>query len=539
MKFGEIPLEEAAGAILAHGLTCAGRTLKKGRVLSDDDVAALQAAGIATVVAARLESGDVGEDAAADAIGTAAVGRNLTATEAFTGRVNLFAACRGLAVYDPGLLDQVNRIDESITIAALPPHAVVEPRQMVATIKIIPFAIAEAVLKRCVKTIAAAGGLFSVAPFKRRTVGLIQTTLAGTRDKVLDKTVSVIRGRVEGLDGTLLGETRCTHAVADVAAAIRDWREQGCDTVLLMGASAITDRRDVIPAAIEAAGGTVDHFGMPVDPGNLMLIGHEGNTAVLGLPGCVRSPKLNGFDWVLQRLAAGLAVTRDDVMAMGAGGLLTEIPSRPLPRAEACAPAPLPRAPTIGAVVLAAGQSRRMGTVNKLLAEIGGASMIAQAVDAVLASRAHPVIVVVGHEAEHVRAALAGRDVRFADNPHYADGISTSLRSGLQALPDDIDGALICLGDMPRVSTEQIDRLIAAFNPIEGRAICVPTVHGKRGNPVLFSRRFFVEMAAVTGDVGARHLIGAAPDLVCEVEMSGDGVLLDIDTPQALDRARE
>ncbi len=538
MKFGETPIEGAAGAILAHGLSFGGRRFRKGRVLSDDDISALHAAGIDSVVAARLEADDVGEDEAARAVGNSVTGANLTATEAFTGRVNLFAEARGLAVYDGDLLDRINRIDESVTVAALPPYAVVEPRQMVATIKIIPFAVPGAVLKQCLEAIEAAGGLFRVAPFVPRRAGLVQTTLPGTRQKVIDKTVTVIRGRIEALGGTLAGETRCAHATGDVAAAIRDWRDRGCDMVLVMGASAITDRRDVIPAAIEAAGGTVDHFGMPVDPGNLMLIGHDGDAPVLGLPGCVRSPKLNGFDWVLQRLAAGLEVTRDDMMAMGAGGLLTEISARPLPRAEACAPATLPLAPRIGAVVLAAGQSRRMGAVNKLLAEVGGEPMIARVVDTILASQARPVVVVVGYEAAAVRESLSRRDVEFVDNPEHADGISTSLKRGLRALPDGVDGVLVCLGDMPGVTPDQLDRLIAAFDPVEGRAICVPTVQGKRGNPVLFARRFFAEMESVSGDVGARHLIGESPELVCEVDMADDGVLLDIDTPQALEQAR-
>ncbi|MDH3230607.1 MAG: NTP transferase domain-containing protein, partial [Alphaproteobacteria bacterium] len=436
MKFGEILVKDASGAILAHGLSFGGRSFRKGRILSDDDVATLQAAGIGTVVAARIEPGDVDEDQAAQTIGNAVVGGNMTATEPFTGRVNLFAGTRGLVVYETGLLDSINRIDEAITVAALPPYAVVEPRQMVATIKIIPFAVPGDVLEVCRKTIEAAGGLFRVAAFAPRTVGLIQTTLPGMRQKLLDKTSTVVRNRVEALAGTLAGETRCAHAVSDVAGAIRDWRDRGCDMVLVMGASAITDRRDVIPVAIEAAGGSVDHFGMPVDPGNLMLIGHDGEAPVVGLPGCVRSPKVNGFDWVLQRLVAGLKVTRDDVMAMGAGGLLTEISARPLPRAEACAPAPLPHAQRIGAVVLAAGQSRRMGAVNKLLADIDGKPMVARVADAVLASQARPVVVVVGHEASKVRAALAGRDVRLVDNPEFANGISTSLKHGLRALPD-------------------------------------------------------------------------------------------------------
>ena len=533
MKFGETPLAAAAGAILAHGISVDGASFRKGRVLSQDDLAVLRAAGIASIVAARLEPGDIAEDEAAARIAEALTGESLSSSSAFTGRVNLFAEVRGLAACDRAMLNRLNSIDEAVTIATLAPFATVEPRQMVATVKIIPFAVSQAILDKC---LAAIGTPIRVAPFAAGKVGLVQTLLPGTRDKVLAKTVEVLGQRITAVAGTLAGERRCGHTVGEVADAIRHQLDRGCDMVLLSGATAITDRRDVIPAAIEAAGGTIDHFGMPVDPGNLMLMAHVGDVPVLGLPGCARSPKLNGFDWVLQRLAAGLDVTSRDIMEMGAGGLLTEIASRPLPRAEACAPAPVqvPTRPRIAAVILAAGQSRRMGPSNKLLADIGGKIMVAHVADAVQASQARPVVAVVGHQADAVRAALAGRDILFVDNPDHAEGISGSLKLGLRALPRGVDGAIICLGDMPRVSATQIDRLISAFNPLEGRAICVPTFDGKRGNPVLFARRFFEEMESVAGDVGARHLIGEAPELVCEVAMENRGVLLDVDTPEAL-----
>jgi molybdenum cofactor cytidylyltransferase len=278
---------------------------------------------------------------------------------------------------------------------------------------------------------------------------------------------------------------------------------------------------------------------MPVDPGNLLLLARLGDIPVLGLPGCARSPKLNGFDWVLHRIAADVPVTRRDIMRMGAGGLLTEIPTRPLPRASATAPSvETPRAPRIAALVLAAGQSRRMGALNKMIADVEGQPMVARVVDAVMASQAKPVVVVTGHDPDAVRSALAGRELTFVHNPQYAEGLSTSLRVGLAALPDDVDGVVVCLGDMPRVGAETLNRLIAAYNPVEGRAICVPTVNGKRGNPVLWDRRFFPEMQDLAGDVGARHLIGAHGDLVCEVAMEEAGVLIDIDTPEALKALR-
>jgi molybdenum cofactor cytidylyltransferase len=232
-------------------------------------------------------------------------------------------------------------------------------------------------------------------------------------------------------------------------------------------------------------------------------------------------------------------------MRMGAGGLLAEIPSRPLPRAEA-SPAPdagpavkkRPPGPRIAALLLAAGRSQRMGS-NKLLAEIDGRPMVARTAQRLLSSRARPIIAVLGNQADEVDAALGRLPVERVRNPAFAEGLSTSLKRGTAALPPDTEGVIVCLGDMPLVAGRDLDRLIAAFNPLEGRAIIVPTRHGKRGNPVLWASRFLPEMAELAGDVGAKHLIGEHADLVCEVEMDSDGVLVDVDTPDALAALRD
>jgi len=231
-------------------------------------------------------------------------------------------------------------------------------------------------------------------------------------------------------------------------------------------------------------------------------------------------------------------------MRMGSGGLLAEIPSRPSPRAEATPTIDRkseakPQGPRIAALLLAAGQSRRMGGPNKLLAGIDGTAMIAHVARRLLASRARPIIAVLGNQADAVDSALGKLPVERVQNPEFAAGLSTSLKRGIAALPSDLDGAIVCLGDMPLISGRHLERLIAAFNPLEGRSIVVPTRRGKRGNPVLWSRQFFPEMAALAGDVGAKHLIGEHAELVVEVEMDDDAVLVDIDTPEALDAFRE
>jgi len=542
MIFADLPVLDAVGALLVHSVKVGKLAFRKGRKLSPDDVRALTAAGRATVTVARLDRDDIGEDAAATRIAEALAGPNVTLATAFTGRCNVLATAAGVLVVDRERLDRINLVDEAVTIATLPPYDVTQPREMVATVKIIPFAVSQAVLDACIAVARDGGPLVRVAAFRPRSVGLIQTRLPGIKESVLDKTADVINGRLAALGCPPVSESRCLHDIAASAAAIADMRKRGSEMVLIAGASAITDRRDVIPAAIERAGGRVDHFGMPVDPGNLLLLGRlADDTHVLGLPGCVRSPKVNGFDWVLQRLIADLPVTRSDIMRMGAGGLLKEIPTRPQPRAGADEAATVitPRAPRVAAIVLAAGRSSRMGAANKLLTDVAGIPMVRRAVEAAADSQTRPVIVVTGNEQGKVQAALRGCKATFVHNPRFAEGMSTSLQAGLAALPGNVDGALICLGDMPLVTAAVLDRLIAAFNPLEGRAICVPTWNGKRGNPVLWDRRFFAAMADLAGDVGAKHLIGEHAELVAEVAMSDDAVLTDIDTPEALAALRQ
>ena len=539
MKFGRVPVADAEGAILAHGVVGDGVNFKKGRTLSAADIDALIRAKIADVTVARLEPGDVPEDEAARRIGEAARGSHTTLSAAMTGRTNLYAAERGLALIDAARVDAINAIHESITIATLAPYELVERRQMLATVKIIPFAAPAPAVRQAAEVAkaltastpkAARPALVSVAPFTPKKVALISTSIPGMKTSLLDKNRAVLASRVEALESTIAFETRCAHDTEPVRGAIHEALAANPDIVMIFGASATTDRADAVPAGIMAAGGAIDHFGMPVDPGNLLLLAHIGATPVIGLPGCARSPKVNGFDFVLQRLCADVPVTPADIKRMGVGGLLKEIPTRPQPRD--IAPAKSPAAPRIAAVMLAAGKSTRMGERNKLLMPLHGVPMIARTAAAVAASATSQLIVVTGNDADAVKAALKDCSVKFVHNARYAEGMATSLKAGLAAAPTDADGVLVCLGDMPAVTASAIDKLIAAFNPTEGRAIIVPTFGAKRGNPVLFARAYVEEIMHLEGDAGARALLSAHAEAVYEVETDA-GVLADADTPAA------
>src|SRR5215470_5640212 len=261
MIFADLPVAEAAGALLVHSVRIGKLAFRKGRVLSTADLQALADAGRATVTVARLEPGDVGENEAAARLAAALGGGNVITADAFTGRCNLFAEVPGIVVVDRERLDRINLIDESVTAATLPPFDVAQPRDMVATVKIIPFAVSGTVLDQCIAIARDAGPLLRVAAFRARPIGLIQTRLPGVKESVLDKTVEVMNARLAALGCPPARELRCAHEPRPLAAAIAELRAAGSEMILIAGASAITDRRDVIPAAIEEAGGVVEHFG--------------------------------------------------------------------------------------------------------------------------------------------------------------------------------------------------------------------------------------------------------------------------------------
>jgi molybdenum cofactor cytidylyltransferase len=534
MIFAAMPLAEAEGAVLAHTLHVKGLTIRKGTVLGAAHCAALAAAGIEQVVAARLGGDDVPEDEAAQRIAAALAGPGSFAATPVNGRVNVFAETAGLLLVGAATITHTNALDEAITIATLAPFARVAAKQMLATVKIIPYAAPKTAVARAVATLEAAAPALRVAPFTPRKVALIQTTAPRIKLSVLEKTARVSEQRCAGLGLVFLGETRCAHDFAALAQTLGDVRKGDADIVLIAGASAIADRADIVPQAVLASGGTIEHLGMPVEPGNLLMLARLGHVPVIGLPGCARSPKLNGLDWVLERLAAGVAVDRAALIGMGVGGLLTEFSYTPraVVRPEFGPPPRTAERPAIAAIVLAAGFARRMGT-NKLTAPLAGTPMVRRVVEAVLASRVGEVIVVTGHEAAAVKAALAGAAVRFVEAPDYAAGLGASLARGVAALPETAAGFFVLLGDMPLVSASLLDRMIEHFAPEEGAEIVVPCFAGKQGNPVLWSRRFAAAMQSLKGDRGARGLIASHADLVFALAVEDEGVLLDADTPES------
>src|ERR1700716_2294831 len=417
MKFGSASPMEAIGGVTVHTLRQGSLVLKKGTTIGHAEVEALTRAGVKEIVVLRLEEGDVSEDVAAASIAQAVAGDGVNVERAFTGRANLFAARAGVLVVDRTKVDRINAVDEAITFATLAAFKPVVEGEMNATVKLIPFGV-EARL-RDAAVAAASGGALRFAPYTIQRVGIVSTLLPGLAPKVVEKTLRVTAERPAPAGAKIIAERRVPHDETALGAASKEILGLGAELVIVFGASAIADRRDVIPAAITDIGGAIEHFGMPVDPGNLLLIGNAGGVPVLGAPGRARSPVENGFDWVLMRVLAGLEVRRADLTGMGVGGLLMEIVTRGQPRS-----APdIDGNRNVAAIILAAGRSTRMGGPNKLLAELGGKTLVRIVTEQALASKAKGVIVVTRHQADQVEKAVQGLKVKFVRNPDFASGL--------------------------------------------------------------------------------------------------------------------
>lgn len=530
MKFHKVPTDTAVNMILAHSFKGRAGTIRKGTFLTHSDIENLKQSGQKHVTVAQLFDDDIHEDEAAKRVAHWATAPFIEQGEPFTGRSNLFARKAGILRVNREIVDALNAVDPRITIASLPDYEPVEAGRMIATAKIIPFAVPDCQLEAALSVSHASP--LEIKPFNRTKVTLISTRLSHLKEATMDKTRHVLEERLGFANAALHNEIRVDHSIEALSVGIKRACEDNPELIILFGASAVVDEDDVLPASIKLAGGTVDRVGMPVDPGNLLILASIKGIPVLGAPGCARSPKQNGFDWLLYRMLADVPVTSKDISQMGVGGLLMEIVSRPQPRSGGIDAKEGP----VDIIVLAAGRSSRMGDHNKLLATFNDLPLVRKSVQAALSSKARSVTVVVGHMADEIKSALDGLNVEFVHNANFKEGLSTSLKAGLQSLRRDCAGAIIQLADMPEVGAAALDALIDGFDPQNGRLIGVAMSNGKRGNPVLLPNRFFPQAMNAMGDQGAREIIASNPDAVYAVEL-GDAAVIDVDTKEALEAA--
>lgn len=338
MKFGPVPLEHAAGKILGHNIASADgrRALRKGKALTADDVEKLRHLGHATVYVAELEPGDVDEDTAAAELAEAVSGAGVRFSGPATGRANLYTTDLGLVRVDVARLARFNHLP-GITLATLPANTPAGANKVVATLKVLPYALPRKTIDAAIAVAGEGGPLLRLDPLPARRVGLILSGSPSARERIVRGFETALRERLRAWGSDIsqvdFVPLEDEAGVAELTAAIRR-RQDAVEMIILAGETAIMDRYDMAPRAVEAAGGTVTCFGAPVDPGNLLMLAYVGELPVVGAPGCARSPKSNIVDLVLPRLLAGDRLTQADVVAFGHGGLLEDVPERPMPRSR-------------------------------------------------------------------------------------------------------------------------------------------------------------------------------------------------------------
>lgn len=529
MIFGTVDIRNSEGCYLAHSLQTADGRISKGSLITRAIAEQLAASGVTSVLVAQLTNSDVHEDDAALTLAQNLAGKGVTLSSARTGRVNLLAKTDGLCLFDAQVIRDANAVDNGITVATLAPNQWVPQGRMVATIKIIPYAVDANNLQQV--TAIVSRSTLSVCSATAHKASLIQTRLNSTREQMLDKTRRITEERLTPRAVELVSEQRCEHTVDSLVPVIENALQSGVNWLLIVGASAISDRADVIPQAIIAAGGQIDRYGIPVDPGNLLLLARVGETIIIGLPGCARSPKYNGLDMIIDRLACEISVTNSWLSSLSVGGLLAEIADRPAPRIAAR------QQQQVGVIILAAGSSRRAGNTNKLLFDLGEQAMVTHVARIACASQADRVIAVTGFENSQVEQALASTSAVCHYNSAHASGMASSVIAGVSQLTD-CDAVLVCLGDMPHVTVSIINQLIDAFKANPDKSIVLPVRDGRRGNPVLFGKVFFDTLLTLEGDSGAKYLLKQYPDEIFEVSVDSDGILLDYDTQKELDTLR-
>jgi molybdenum cofactor cytidylyltransferase len=323
VQLKNVPIDQSVGAMLVHNIMGAdgSKAFAKGHAVRADDIDRLRALGKTTVYAAVLDRDDVPEDEAVARLARAVAGDGVASSQPSGGRVNFYAAQRGALRLNVGALQRLNELN-GITLATIPRYTAVAPKKMIATLKTIGLALPEATLRAAEDIVRARGVVLSIAPVQNQKVAIVLTGSENGKTKVQATFAPPIRARIEELGAQVVAEHYVAEDEDAIAGAIDQVTRAGAQVIILAGETSVMDADDIVPRGIQQAGGAIELYGAPVEPGNLLLLAYRGDVPIIGAPGCVKSRETNVVDLILPRLLAGERVTRADVNALAEGGLL-------------------------------------------------------------------------------------------------------------------------------------------------------------------------------------------------------------------------
>ena len=517
---------ESEGYLLFHSVFVKKGRLRKGKIISADDIEAIVEAGIKEIYVGEIESNEIDENNASRVIAQAISSNNFSLSPTFSGKTNITSKYDGLVQVNESNVLKINQISSNIAISSLNNHDIVYRGDHVLSIKSISYSVKKLHLNKIVNFLNKKK-LISLKRFKPLKFGIIYSNSVNEKDSLIEKTKKSIRTRITDYNSSIMVECTSNHDFSSLKESIEKLINMDLDVILLFLSSSVCDYNDIVPQIITKIGGKIKSYGMPVDPGNLTLSGCFGGIEIIAAAGSARSESLNGLDWHLNCLHASIKTNQKMVNSLGVGGLLKDVDSAI--KRKKISKKIVTKKPNIAAVVLCAGESKRMGEINKLLLKVNDKTIIRNYVENISKSNISEVVIVTGHQSKDIELELKNYDLRFVFNNDYKKGMSTSLKAGIKSLGKTIDAVMICLPDMPLIGICEINKLIEYYNPSIGNEICIATSHGQRGNPVLWDKKYFKALMNISGDKGGRDLLPTFIDKAIEVNL-GEAVVFDIDT---------
>ena len=526
MKIVKKNSAETLGDILAHSIFLKVGRIRKGKIISQEDINLMLQDGIENIYVGEFDNDDLDENYASKKIAEAICVDGVTRSPTYSGKTNITSKYDGLIEIDKEKVFELNRLSTNIAVSTLNNHDIVYNGDHILSVKIISYAINKADLEKIINFLNT-NKIIQLKPFKSLKFGVIYTESVNEKKNIIEKTKKSIKSRVSDYNSTIMDEIIVKHDIEAIKLALEKQLTMDIDCLLFFLSSSVADVSDILPSIISEFGGKITSYGMPLDPGNLTLSGYINNHKILVAAGSARSDALNGLDWHLNSLHAGIEIDQDIIDSLGVGGLLKDIDFAV--RRKRISKNINTKKANIAAIVLSAGESKRMGEDNKLLLKVNGKTIIANYIENISKSNVSEILVVTGHQSDLIQGELEKYDVNFIYNPDYKDGMSTSLRAGINALSTNIDAAMICLPDMPLIGIYEINKLIDYYNPKIGNEICIATSNEQRGNPVLWDKKYFNELSDIKGDKGGRHLLSQYEEKSVEVNL-GEAVSFDVDT---------
>ena len=525
MKIFEKNIQEAFGYLLMHSVFLKDGRIRKGKIIDKDDIAMMESSAIAKVHVGELEDDDISENYASGLIAKAIATNQFAISPTLSGKTNITSTADGLIEIDEGNVTKLNNLSPNIAVSTLNNHDVVYRGDHTVSVKIISFAISSYDLNKIINFLKR-NSIVKLKKFKSMRFGVIYTIAKNEKRSLIEKTKKSIMSRISDYNSTIMDERVLPHDYASIKNNVVELLESNINCILLFLSTSITDVNDIVPTVINDLGGEIKSFGMPVDPGNLTLSGKINDIDIIVAAGSARSDSLNGFDWHLNCAHANIEVNQKMVNSLGVGGLLKDIDFA-VKRKRVSKTIDTKKS-NIAAVVLCAGESKRMGNKNKLLLEVAGKSLIKNYIDNISKSNVSEIVIVTGHQSIEIEKELDGYEVKFIHNDRYREGMSTSLNTGINSLSKNINAAIICLPDMPMIGIYEINKLIEYYNPKIGNEICIATYNDQRGNPVLWDKKYFKKLMQITGDKGGRYLLPKFLEQSVEVKL-GEAVAFDVD----------